>query len=622
MRRKKLMALFLAASLVLSGNTVSFGAEVKGIEDEYVKEDGSFDVVRWDMDHLVEKDDTASVFKDADNTKFEKFENGVLYVGGTGTFGENLKSDDMWEFIDYENEALKKISFGTGITHIQGKFLNMDSNDYGTKEDYPNLKEIEFQQGHKLDEIGRSAFKMCSGPQILNVMPGEKSNKEQGFEISHYAFMSCNNLSNVTLNNVWHLGNRCFAKDTKITSLDLGYLHHMRGDALEGCTGLSEIRFDSDNPYFETGEDGFVYKKYCPYYVEQQGLYNIEVPALMYGTYTKVGEELKPRKGTKTIAYGALASNKNIKTAKLITGVKQVQARAFYNCTNMEKLYISKSVKHIGNEAFSKLTTDTNVLDRIEDATPDDYEKHPYQTKTDEDGDKEPDERIQTGNVKEIFYSGSEEDWKAIIYDKYDDSMKKATESGKVADNLAEVGLSSNVIIHYNYFDEDLVAPDAVKKGGKISTSCCAILAKSSKIGFDTSFLGFTPTDYTIKPIGGAPENGLKINKKKWLLKAKNVSGTYDLTLSAGSSSMTIRIYVEKPVMKKLTIKDASEEISITKMLTGLTYLEPEKYESRKPSVAEISETGIIKVKGNGSTKITVTVCGKKFKANLKVKAK
>ena len=113
------------------------------------------------------------------------------------------------------------------------------------------------------------------------------------------------------------------------------------------------------------------------------------------------------------------------------------------------------------------------------------------------------------------------------------------------------------------------------------------------------------------------------------LLKAKNVPGSYDVTLTDGNASMVIRIYVEKPVMKKYTADNLTDEdikagqlYDISKMLSGTAYLEPEKYESKKPAVAEISETGTIKINGKGSTKITVTICDKKFKAAFKVKMK
>ena len=361
MRRKKLTALFLAASLILSGNTLSFAAEGTGTDPGYIREDGSFDYVGWDMDHIVENEEEAGILDKApDNSEFGDFTDGTLYIRGTGTFGKALSKQDMLVKIGGNDDLLKKLSFGTGIVHVQGEFLNQEYAD--SEIDFPNLKELEFQQGHELDELGRSSFKMLSGLETVNVLPGKKSNKDQGFEISHYVFYLCENLSKVTLNNVWHLGKRSFYGDKKITSLDLGYLHHMRGDALEGCSGLTEIKVDSDNPYFETGDDGFLYKKYCPYYL-QNGMFNIEVPALMSAPEAKTEETFKPRKNTKTIAYAALAGNQKIKSAKLISGVKQVQARAFYNCTSLNKLYISKSVKHIGNEAFSRLATDTNAYD-------------------------------------------------------------------------------------------------------------------------------------------------------------------------------------------------------------------------------------------------------------------
>ncbi len=125
MRRKKLTALFLTASLILSGNTVSFASESTGTDPEYVKEDGSFDYVKWDMDHLVEKE--AELFEKApDNSEFGDFTDGTLYIKGTGTFGKTLKKRDMLQYIGGNDDLLKKMSFETGIVHVQGEFLNQE----------------------------------------------------------------------------------------------------------------------------------------------------------------------------------------------------------------------------------------------------------------------------------------------------------------------------------------------------------------------------------------------------------------------------------------------------------------------------------------------------------------
>ncbi|MBQ7724429.1 MAG: leucine-rich repeat protein [Lachnospiraceae bacterium] len=585
MRKKRLLTLILALSLIICSGTVSYGED--------------FDIVRWDYDHLPGMINTEnSVYaKDPDNSSV-RFEGNTMYFDGKGTVGKDKRGDAIQDAGGEEN--IKYIVIGEGITHIAGGIF---------KNELPNLESITVEGGHAFDEFGQSSFAVNKALKTLEVKPGKKTGKNQGFEISHHAFRICD-LEDVTLNNVWHLGKRSFQRNIHLRSVDLGYLHHMRGDAFEGCTALETIEVADDNPYFEVKEDGFLYKKYCPYY-EDNGMYNMEVPALMCVPAAKSGETLIPAKKTRTIGYAACAGNSNIKAAKAVAGVKQIQARAFYDCDNLKELYISKSVTHIGNEAFSRYTKEDS------DSPNDDYEEHPYAT--DSYGDD--DENISVGNVTDIYYGGSEEEWKKIVYDKYDKDAKYCTSGGTVADNLKQVGLSQDVTIHYNWYDPDIIIPAAVKSGEKITVSCAAILAKSKKITFD---LGFTPTAYNITPVDGAPLKGIKVNKKG-VLTSKNIEGSYEIEVTGAQEKETVRLYVEKPVMKKKQIildSDAEKnKYSISTMLSGLSFLEPEKYESKKPAVAEINtDTGDITAKAKGSSKITVTVLGKKFNANFKVK--
>lgn len=612
MKYKKKIAIILSAALILSSGTLCYGETI----DETIDDD--LDIVQWDYENLPELqkfrfglDSEFEMDADPDNTTYDYSDN-TVFIKGSGT----VDKDRITSIIEAaENKGatendIKNIHVGNGITYIHGALCNGDGY-------LPNLESIEFEKGHALDQIGRSAFPFHGKLKKLIINPGKKSSKDQGFEISHCAFRYCN-LEKVVLNNIWLIGKRAFQGNTNIKKVDLGYLHHMRGDAFEGCSSLETITVDSDNPYFEVKEDGCLYEKLCAHYIDDNGLYNIEVPALVCVPATKAGETFMPAKGTRTIAYAAAASINRIKTAKAVTGVKQIQARAFYNCTNLKELYISKTVKHIGNEAFSKRNMECDDVD--EDLTPDDYDNHPYPTYS--DGDE--DERIATGNITDVYYGGSEEDWKKIIYDKYDKKMQFCSNGGYVADNLKEIGLSANVVFHYNSEDPDILIPDMVKSGGRIAGPSAALLSKSKKVTFDTAYLGFTPTSYNVEPLDGSPAKGVKISKK-WELKTGGKAGSYDVTLTDGSNSKTIRIYVEKPKMKayKVKLEGENKYDANSVMLSGLTFLEPEKFESKKTSVAEINEeTGIITPKAKGSTKITAYICGKKFKASFKVKNK
>ncbi len=594
---------------------------------KYVRKNGSIDYVALDRDILPElqEDDVSdqSSVSDAgdedNNTYVFDTSSGTLTATGSNT----IKYSKMCAVIaeactgneDTDvNNYLKKISVGKDI---EGFYENL------LKRRADALTEIYVEDNNNLDQIGRSAFKQ--NPNLKKLYVGTAKSDTKGYEISHKAFYGDTALSDVTLNNVFHVGQRAFYKDSGITKITFNVLHHMRGDAFEDCKGLEAFELKSDSNYFYT-DDGILYKKYCPYYVEKDKLYNIVVPGLMRVPYKKVGETFKVKRGTKTVGFAAVAGMDQMKTAKISSGVKIVGPRAFYNAPNMKALYISKSVKHIGNEAFSIFDT---TRPGSGDAPYADYDDVPYATEADYDeafnGDYfdkvNPDNgSVSVCNVTDVYYSGSEEEWKQIRYDRYDDSANYYEDAGSVADHMESIGLSSNVVIHYNSTDPDILMPDFVESKGVIKSYSAVMTAGSKKITFDSSFYGFTPSSYTVKALENSSAKGVRISKKGILSGRK--AGSYEVTLAGdGGKTATVYIFVEKPVMKKLVVKSAGSAV-ISQMLKGTTYLEPTKYESKKTSVATIDENGNIKILSKGTSKIIVYFGKRKYRAGITLKIK
>ncbi len=655
--RKKTIALLLSAAMI-AGNagSVMGGDSVRSAETEsykednsvviaahpelakYLREDGSIDYVAMDMDLLPELQD-AGESSDSDdassdvgvNSDKDDDENTYTYDAATGkvtaTGDDYIKRDTLAAAIrnalnggdeDEDDEILNKyVKILYAGKDIEGFYQDI------FKRNGDALTEVYVEDKNDLDQIGRGAFKQ--NPNLKKLYVGTPKNDVKGYEISHKAFYLDTSLTDVTLNAAFHVGQRAFYGDTGISSITFTRLHHMRGDAFQGCTGLEEFKLGAESNYFYTDE-GMLYKKYCPYYVEQGGLYNIVVPGLMCVPYKKVGETFTVKRGTKTVAFGSVAGMDQMKTAKITAGVQIIGPRAFYEAPNMKTLYISKSVKHIGNEAFS-------IFDRsYEGSNPApyaDYDDVPYATEEDYDeafggkyeGKPEiEDGSVSCGNITDIYYSGSEEEWKQIKYDRYDSSANEYEDAGTVAEHLESVGLSSNVVIHYNSTDPDILVPDFVESNGVIKSYGAVMTAGSRKITFDSSFFGFTPTSYEVKALEKSPSNGVKINSKKGLLAGRK-AGSYEVTLKGDGKEALVRVFVEKPVMKKLKVSETGN-VSISQMLSGITYLEPTKYESKKTSVATIDDNGIISIKSQGTSKITVYFGSKKYKAGVAYKPK
>ncbi|SKB95717.1 Leucine rich repeat-containing protein [Lachnospiraceae bacterium] len=665
--RKRSLAIILAASMIF-GSTGAVMADEFQIEDKtyeesvetdsfsagdsgednsamiaahpelskYVRSDGSIDYVAMDMDILPELQGgekrteakavslsegavISNANDDDENTYTYDKNSGQVTATGSNTIhkeGVILAIDDVLHSGEGEDAILNKyVKILYANKDIEGFYENL------MKRRGDALTQIYVEDKNNLDQIGRSAFKQ--NPSLTKLYVGTPKTDAKGYEISHKAFYMDTALSDVTLNAAFHVGQRAFYGDKGISSIAFSSLHHMRGDAFEGCTGLQEFKLDGESNYFYT-DDGMLYKKYCPYFVEKNGLYNIVVPGLMSVPYKKVGETFVVKKGTRTVAFAAVAGMDQMKTAKISSGVKIVGPRAFYNAPNMKSLYISKSVKHIGNEAFSIFDTNRPGSN---DAPYADYDDAPYALEDEyyeAFGGKfyhnEDDGTVSTCNVTDVYYSGTEEEWKQIRYDRYDDSANYYEDAGTVAEHMESVGLSSNVVIHYNSTDPDILMPDFVDSKGVISSHAAVMTAGSKKITFSSTSYGFTPVKYSFKALEKSPAKGIKISKKGELSGKK--AGSYEVTLEGASGEKdTVYIFVEKPVMKKLKL-DKAGRANISQMLTGTTYLEPTKYESKKKAVATIDDQGNIEVVGKGTSKITVYFGKKKYKANVTLKIK
>ncbi len=609
---------------------------------KYVRSDGSIDYVAMDRDIIPElrdsEDKSASISgtvsggfevndaKDPDNNTYSfDVGSGTLTAKGENTVkigrlseavqaALNRPDDDAEELV---NQYLKKI---WASKDIEGFYENL------LKRDADELTEIYVEDGNNLDQIGRSSFKEL--PKLKKLYVGTAKNSTKGYEISHKAFYHDTALEDVTLNSAFHVGQRAFYLDSGIKNISFSALHHLRGDAFEGCSNLESFSLNGDSYYFYT-DDGLLYKKYCPYYVEQNKLFNIVVPGLMAVPHKKVGETFVVKRGVKTVGFGAVSDMEQMKTAKISAGVKILGPRAFYNAPNMKSIYISKSVTHIGNEAFSIFDEDSkyNQSTDPKNLVYADYEDHPYGTLEDYDEAfdgkyyyDDSDGTVSTCNVTDVYYSGTEEEWKKIRYDRYDKSANYYEDAGFVADHLESIGLSSNVVIHYNSTDSDILMPDFVESKGVISSHAAVMTAGSKKITFSSTSYGFAPVKYSFKALEKSPAKGIKINKNGELSGKK--AGSYEVTLEGASGEKDIvYVYVEKPVMKKLKLTSAGKA-NISQMLSGITYLEPTKYESKKTSVATIDDQGNIDVIGKGTSKITVYFGSKKYKSGVKLKIK
>ncbi len=156
----------------------------------------------------------------------------------------------------------------------------------------------------------------------------------------------------------------------------------------------------------------------------------------------------------------------------------------------------------------------------------------------------------------------------------------------------------------------------------------CVVVSKQ-KLDLHSVMDGIATANYFV-----VSDKKLASVSKKGLLKAKKKAGTIRITAYRKTGSMMTEleqmdVTIENPVftVKKLQLPITSVgstfDLSSAEYLNGLSYAKPDSWESKKSEVASIdSSTGILTIKGAGSTQITAYFGSGKNAAKLKLKVK
>ncbi len=162
----------------------------------------------------------------------------------------------------------------------------------------------------KVTAIGLYSFAECADITGIYVPDSVK-------EIGHYAFSDCTSLKTVGIGKgVETLGNNVFSN----------------------CTSLEKITVNKDNAAFTSDESDVLYNK---------GKTELLVfPAANTAAAYTVAENVK------TIADGTFAGSANVKSIVISDGVTSIGANAFLGSRSLESVSVGKGVTVIGNDAF------------------------------------------------------------------------------------------------------------------------------------------------------------------------------------------------------------------------------------------------------------------------------
>lgn len=513
--KKKVLSAVLAFTMILTSlqfpacvmaeETVDYIETEEAAAEAFAETDGEalgISVSEDEISGTSEDENTFSQMYTAKEVKgYWHFADGVLSYTASETGSVN--------FDEINTDDVKKVVIASGPT----------SSDKYKCNGFANLEEVVYEPPITIRDmcaIEKEMFRDC--PKLKKVTVG-KSRAGAGLEFNKRAFYNCPLLTEVSLGNgIWHFGRQTFGDCVGLTSFKFpDDMHDIRGDSFWGCTNLTNISLASSNPFMKVDHNA-VYEYFDPYNnkdwggVTRPGAYI--TPCLVFvpeGIVKQNDGKYTVTKGIKDIQFWTFMGNKSLTNLTLASTVESIQLEAFLHCDNLSSVTMPRALKRVGQNAFSP------------------YEPHDFKGYDEESGDP-----IANVNekLKDIYYQGSEEEWKQIELATYtldEGHINKMTIAGRgtngkilpdyqkeyLYNNLEKAGIPADVSIHYN-----------------------------SELA-DTSYtLGKSKPENTVTPdviyqeskIGAADDScSLEANGKVWELKGVSDSGTHKITLAKGN---------------------------------------------------------------------------------------
>lgn len=159
-------------------------------------------------------------------------------------------------------------------------------------------------------------------------------------EIGLYSFAGCADITGVYVpDGVKIIGHYAFSDCTSLKTVGIGKGAETLGNnVFSNCTSLEKITVNKDNAVYTSDESGVLYNK------DKTEL--LVFPAANTSSAYTIAENVK------TIADSTFAGSKNVKTIVITDGVTSIGANAFLGSRSLESVLIGKGVATIGGDAF------------------------------------------------------------------------------------------------------------------------------------------------------------------------------------------------------------------------------------------------------------------------------
>ena len=284
---------------------------------------------------------------DFDSGVYWEFNDGALYIGGTGAmpdFTDRDPHEAPW--IERKNE-ITSVDIGSGVTNI---------GDYAFS-GCQHLTTVKIDKYSKITYIGQRAFQNCEFTSIT--LP-------EGIPLTtirEAAFFSCDKLQNIDLSGCYELttiGKWAFGYCMKMATVNLPYYLITIGEgAFENCYDLERINIPSTVTTIE--KSAF---SYCSDLASVTGMYNVnsigagafeacwsltsfnfpaqvtQISDYTFAGCTRLTSVTMPAKIT-SIGKEAFGSCIKLEQVNIPASVTSIAARAFYDCRSLTAVYCS-----------------------------------------------------------------------------------------------------------------------------------------------------------------------------------------------------------------------------------------------------------------------------------------
>ncbi len=242
---------------------------------------------------------------------------------------------------------------------------------------------------NSVTSIGDRAFAGCTGLTSITIPDSVTS-------IGESAFAGCTGLTSVTLGNgVTSIEDEAFYECTGLTSITIpNSVESIGSDAFAGCSSLTSINVARENNYY-SGNNGVLFNKKKTElirYPEGKSQTSYTIP----NSVTSIGA-------------GAFYGCTGLTSITIPNSVTSIGEMAFLCCRSLTSITIPDSVTSIGYGTFADCTgltsiTIPNSVTSIEDAAFD-----------------------GCASLKDVYYTGSKDEWKAISIGEYNGCLLNAT---------------------------------------------------------------------------------------------------------------------------------------------------------------------------------------------------